>query len=165
VRTSARRSFGKAAAAEPETRVEKLHADALVRADGDAHVLGIAARHVAEVRDFVHERDLRREHGVGRVLHDLRALRAHALDTIALAIERGVEAREKLVGAVVLRSDDDAIGLQEIVDGVALFQELGIGNDRDLELRVLLHDLAHAIVRSDGDRTLQDEADVVVSRF
>ena len=59
----------------------------------------------------------------------------------------------------VLAADHDAIGMQEVVHGLTLAQELGIGGDRDVlarRARLGEHPLDES-GRADGNRRLVDD--------
>ena len=64
-----------AGAAVADAGEEEVVADAAVEADAAAHVVDVGADALAEVGDLVHQRDARRQHGVGGVLGHLGALR------------------------------------------------------------------------------------------
>src|SRR5262249_45730587 len=62
----------KAGAPEPRSWIEELRADATVETERGGDRLDVAADDVADIRDLVDERDLRRQERVGRVLDQLR---------------------------------------------------------------------------------------------
>ena len=98
-----------------------------------AHVFDIGAEALGQVGELVHEADLGREHGVRRVLGELGRANVHADDAIVVAVERLVQRLQQLGGARVVGADNDAIGLHEVADGVAFLEELGIGDDIELD--------------------------------
>jgi hypothetical protein len=136
-------------------------------ADPLPHALDVGADALGEIGEFVHERDARREHRVGRVLRQLGGPHVHHDHAFVVALERLVELPHQLRRAVVVRADDDAVGLQEVLDGRAFLQELGVRDDgeflRAAALGKLVGDgLAHAVGRADGHRGLVDDDAVVV---
>ncbi len=120
-----------AAAAVAAAREQEGGADALVRGDGAADLVDVGAVLLADVRHLVHERDARRQHGVRRVLAQLGARAVHHHDRRAGAGERRVELAHHLGAARIVGADDDAIGPQEVVDGGALLEELGVADDAE----------------------------------
>ena len=62
------RVFREARAAEARARMQEILSDAPVHADGACDIVNVAADAVAEVGDFVDERNFGREKCVGRVL-------------------------------------------------------------------------------------------------
>ena len=66
--------------------------------------------------------------------------------------------------ARVLDADDDAIGLQEVLDRRALLQELRIAHDAERMRRLAPNDVAHECARADGHRALVDDDLVAVHR-
>ena len=89
---SARMSLGKQRSAVAGAGKEELKADACVVADAAAHVVDVGAEPFAEVRHFVDETDLGRQHGVGGVLGHLRAFRRHDQERPFRAQDRGHKA-------------------------------------------------------------------------
>ena len=70
-----------------------------------------------------------------------------------VALERGIQLAQQLRCALIVRAHDDPVGTGEILDGVALLQELGVRHhaelDRDSAPRELFGDrLAHPIGRA-----------------
>ena len=122
----------------------------------------------------------------GTVPMDMRRDAAMAACAMALELESYCRARSELVGTVGLleiphgtanvvpgrarfsidiRSSDDAIRLQEVVDRGALLQELGVGDDVELVLRSLGHLGAHAGGSAHRHRALVDDHGVAPQRF
>ena len=80
-------------------------------------------------------------------------------------IERPVELAHHLPRAVALGADDDAVGAHEIVDRRALAQELRIGDDVEVGLRVGLADDARDLAAgADRHRRLGDDDGVARER-
>jgi hypothetical protein len=100
----------------------------------------VAADAVAEVRDLVDEGNLGREEGVGGVLRQLRRFERGDDDGRLDEVERAVEVAHDGDGRLVAAADDDAVGAHEVVDGRALAQKLGVRDDAEVELLLLLAD-------------------------
>ena len=100
--------------------------DALVGADALDHVVHVGADRFAQRGHGVDERDLHRQEPVGGVLDRLRRSRVGEQD---LGVEVAIERRHTLGGGRVVAPDHDAIGMEEVVDGRPLAEELGIGHD------------------------------------
>ena len=122
------RVLGEARAAVAAAGVEERAADARVRGDAFVDFLDVGPDGVAELGDLVHERDARGEHGVGGVLGDLGGRVAHADDGLGVERERTVELLHDGEGFVGVGADDDAVGPQEVVDGRAFLEELGVAD-------------------------------------
>ena len=85
--------LGKAGAAIAAPGVEEVVADARIGADAAAHLLDVGAELLGQVGELVHERDARREHGVGRVLGQLGRAHVHHQHALVVALERRIELR------------------------------------------------------------------------
>ena len=93
-----------------------------------------APTRVGQIRQFVHERDARGEHRVGRVLGELRGAHVHVQRALVIAVERRVQPLHQLARMLAGSSSSqpmhDAIGPHEVVDRRAFLQELRIRHDR-----------------------------------
>ena len=120
------RVLGEAAAAPARAGAEEVLADALVVAEAEHDVVDVGADALADRRHGVDERQLGRQEGVGGVLDRLRRRRVGDDDRGRHAeVQRRHLDRRRLVGA----ADDDAVGLQEVLHGRALAQELRVRHD------------------------------------
>ena len=120
------RVLREAAPTPARARAEELEADALVVAHAEDDVVHVGADRLAHGGDGVDEADLGGEEGVGGVLDRLGRRRVGD-------DERGgdaeVERRDPDGGRLVVGADDDAVGVEEVVDGRALAEELGVRHD------------------------------------
>jgi hypothetical protein len=82
----------------------------------------------ARPREFVHEADARRQHGVGRVLGEFGAARIHQLQLVAVARKRRVDRPHQQRRALVVGADDDPVGAHEVVDRGAFLEELRVAD-------------------------------------
>ena len=73
------------------------------------------------------------------------------------ARERRVERAQDVDGALVLGADDHAIRLHEVVDRVALLQELGVRRDGELVRGLLAHDGFDLVAGADRYGRLGDD--------
>ena len=120
------RVLGEAAAAPARAGAEEVLADALVVAEAEHDVVDVGADALADRRHGVDERQLGGQEGVGGVLDRLRRRRVGDDDRRRHAeVQRRHLDRRRLVGA----ADDDAVGLQEVLHGRALAQELRVRHD------------------------------------
>ncbi|MEZ5317012.1 MAG: glycosyltransferase family 1 protein [Vicinamibacterales bacterium] len=87
------------------------------------------------------------------VLQILRARAVHH-DGCAGARERLVELDHDRGGAVVRRANHHAVRLQEVLDGRALLEELGIADDAERVRRLAPDDVAHQLRRAGRHRAL-----------
>lgn len=140
--------FLEAAAAKADARLEELGAHARVVPDGVSDLVDVGAGGLADGGESVDGGDALREHGVGGELRELGGPEADGED-LGRRDPVGVNASER--GARVLalgglqRTDEDAVGLEEVGDGGALGEELGVGEDIKVAARlgVCLEDSAH----------------------
>ncbi|MDT4850993.1 hypothetical protein FQZ97_851610 [compost metagenome] len=107
--------------------------DALVAADASTHVLDIHAEPCADAGHLVHEGNLGREEGIGRVLGEFRRTHAHAEQPFVVTQEGSVEAAKLFRRIGVVAPDDDAVGAHEVVDRRTFLEELGVARDLDPE--------------------------------
>ena len=138
--------LGEAGASVTDSGAEEAGADAAVEAHAAGDLLDVCAGGLAEVGDGVDEGDFEGEECVGGVLDDLRRLGggeqqgrrggggAAAGDGVRLGVvgaggEWGVDAGEQVGGGFGIGADDDAVRVEEVCDGGALAQELGVGDD------------------------------------
>ena len=151
-----------AGAAEADGGLEEAAADAVVLADGTADLGHVGAGGLAEGRDGVDGRHALGEEGVGNELGQLRRPEVGGQDVVPVD-PVGVDADELLSGGQalggLLPTDEDAVGLHEVVNGGTLGKELRVGQDLELEsLLVDLEDAADGLGGTDGDgRLLHDD--------
>ena len=151
-----------AAAAVADAREQKRAADAPVGGDGQTHEIDVRADGLADIGDFVHERDARGEHRVRRVLAEFGAGAIHHHDRRAGSGERRIQLAHHVGGAGILGADHDAIGLHEVVDRGTLLQKLRIAHDAERMGGFPPDDLADALRRPDGNGALVDDDLVAV---
>jgi hypothetical protein len=156
--------LGEAAPAVARAREEELRPDALVAADALAHGAHVGPDGLAEPRDVVHERDARGEHRVGDVLGHLRGARVDEEQPVVVELQRGVEPAHGRAARLVAHPEEHPVGLQEVVDRVALLQELRVRHDRDLHLRALDEERVHLVVGAHRDGALQHHHGVSTER-
>ena len=120
---------------------------------------GVGAEAFADEGDLVDEADLGGEEGVGCVLDHLG--RAGVGDEDG-GVEGGVERGDAIGDVGLIGAEDDAIGVEDVVDGGAFAQELRVGDDRegDVGAGVLGEDFGHELDRADGHRALVDDDEV-----
>ncbi len=158
--------LGKAGAAKTGTGVQELGADAVVEADAARHFLDVGAGALGEIGDLVDEGDLGGQERIGRVLDQLGGAPARVHDRGLVEIERPIDLRDHLAGALVLGADHDAVGMLEITDRGALAQEFRIGGNHHIGVRIGLGDDAFDIVAgADGHRRLGDDDGEVLDVF
>ena len=128
--------LGEARAAIPDARVQKAVADARIRPDALAHLLDVGTEHIGKVGQFVHERNARREHRVGRVLGQLRRAHVHHQQPFVIALERRIHGPQQRNRALVVRADHDAIRAHEVLHRGAFLQKFRIGRDGEWHARL-----------------------------
>ena len=117
--------LGEAAAAEADPGLQELRADAVVEAHPARDLDDVGAGLLADVGDLVDERDLRRQEGVRGELDHLGARDVGAHER---RLQRRVQLDDGVAGPVAVVPDDDAVGMQEVLDRRSLLQELGAGD-------------------------------------
>ena len=118
--------LGQAAAAEAEPSREEAAADARVVADRLGELRDIGAGRLADLGHRVDEGDLRREEGVRGDLHEFGGREVGDEEGNALGDHRRIDLAEEVFGALAVRSDDEAIRVERVLDCEALAQELGV---------------------------------------
>ena len=119
-----------AGAAVAEAGVEEGSADALVHADAFSDLFDVGAGSFADVGHGVDVGNLEREERVRGVLDQL--------GRVDVGDENGSD--ERLVNllhvgqrALVVGTDDDAVGVEEVIDGAAFAEEFGVRHDAELD--------------------------------
>ena len=149
------RVLREAAPAPARAGAEEVLADALVVAEAEHDVVDVGTDPLADRRHGVDERQLGRQEGVGRVLDRLRRRRVGDDDRRRHAeVQRRHLDRRRLVGA----ADDDAVGLQEVLHGRALAEELRVRDDLHIGS---VEDALDDASRPDGHRRLVDHDGLV----
>ncbi|CAM2156829.1 hypothetical protein PT2222_30158 [Paraburkholderia tropica] len=155
-----------ARAAVTAARVQEVVTDTRIGTDAATHRFDVRAHAIGEIRQFVHERDARGEHGVGRVLRELRRMHVHVERAFVIAVERRVQALHEFArafaGHVFVAAQHDAVGAREVFHGRAFLQELGVRDHREHVVFAALAQLgrdrvAHQRGRADRHRRLVDD--------
>ena len=150
--------LGEAAASVTGTGVQEFMAYAGVRADPHAHVVHIGPRFLAQVRHLVHERDAGGQHGVGCVFGHLGRRNIHKEHPEILQQERSVKVFHDLAGLFGFHAHHHPVRAHEIADGIAFFQELGVGRYVKGNLHVPLAQFFADDLFDFGGRTYRDRA-------
>lgn len=150
--------LGKAEAAETEAGLKKLPADARVEAHGAGHFLDVGSDALAEIGDDIGIADFEGEEGIGGVLDEFgavdggdkklaaRSWRARSIvdGTREAPLDDGtIDLAEVFGGGGILDAYDDAVGVEEVLDGGPFAQELGVGGHAKFDLIV-------ATIRGEG---------------
>ena len=118
--------FGEATSAVAATCVEKLVADAHVRANAFAYHIDIGADQLAEVGNVVHKRDASCEHGVSGIFSHLGGCNVHKNYAEIVEQERTIESLHDATSAFALDTDDNAVGRHKVFDGSAFFEKFRV---------------------------------------
>src|SRR5262249_44359271 len=134
--------FWEAAATEARTGVEELPPDALIHSHAFCDIANVGAEQVAQVRDFIDERDLSRKKCIRGVLYHFRRFRIGDHKWSFYQVQRAVEIFENLDPFFIATTDHHSIGPHEIVNRGAFAQELRIRRHRVPVIRslILLYD-------------------------
>ena len=116
---------------------QERRSDPLVEAHPAGDLADVGADLLADVGDLVDEGDLRRQEGVGGELDHLGAGHIGAHER---RFQGRVERRHCVARPATVVADDDAVGVQEVLDGRALLEELRAGDVAERTLAVLAKD-------------------------
>ena len=116
----------------------------------------------AENGHLVHERDAGGEHAVGGVFGQLSRLPIHREERFLALHERIVQAPHHAERLGRLAADDDAIGIQTVLNGRAFLEELRIGNDLHVCLGLLLEEVVELTIRPGGNGRFHDDRHHVI---
>ncbi len=126
--------LGEAGAAVANAGVDEFGADAGVAADAFSDLIDIRPHDFAEVGNIVHEGNLGRQHGIGRILGHLGGGNIHEEHGVTVQRKGLVEAGQHVLSALRFDPTDDAIGLHKIVNGCPFLQKLWVGGHVKAEL-------------------------------
>ena len=149
--------FGEAGPPIPRPGKQECRADAVVRTNSLAHQVHIGPNLLTQLRDLVHERNARGEHGVGGVFRDLGGGYIGEDERVAGADERSVQFGQHLGRFVGVDPHHDAVGFHEIVDRRPLLEKLRIRAHMKVGGRVLSDRLSHLFRRANGNRAFGDD--------
>ena len=121
--------FREAGAAVATACIDEVVANALVRADTQAHILDIHIEALAEAGNLVHEGDFGRQHGIGCVLGHFRIANAHEHGSRTISDEGCVQRAHDLTSVLVVSTDNDAVRVHEVVDRRTFLEEFRVGDD------------------------------------
>src|SRR5687767_11075427 len=119
------RVFREARTAEAWAGMEKLAADALVHANGACDVVHITTYLVAEIGDFVYERNFRGEKCICGVLRQFGCFERRDHKRCFDQIERPVKILHDRNSFFVTTADDDTVRAHEVVNRCAFAKKLG----------------------------------------
>ena len=153
------RVLREARAAEADARAEERRADPAVEADALGDRRDVCPGRLADVRDLVDEGDARHERGVRSQLHHLGG-RDVAADERRL--DSLVERRDHVAVACLERTDDDAVGVHEVLHGGALGRELRIGHVADVLETTVVEPMPNSASGSDRNGALHRDDDPIL---
>ncbi len=134
--------------------LQELRADAIVQAHAARDLDHVGAGLLADVGDLVDEGDLGRQEGVGGKLDHLGA---GDVGTHQRRSEGRIELDDRIARPVAVVADDDAVGVQEVLDGGALLEELGAGHVAQAVLAALAEDALDRGARATRHRRLHHQ--------
>ncbi len=112
--------LGKAGPPIPDTRINKVVADPLIRAYPLSNHSDIGSHSLADICHLVHKGYLGRQHGIRSVFGHLGAADIHNDQLLPVSGKRSIELLDELRGPNVVRSQNDPVWLHEVVDGISL---------------------------------------------
>src|SRR5690606_5295674 len=112
--------------------MQELVSNAPVRTNGVRNLLNIRSDGVADIGNLVNETDLHCEKSVGRIFREFRGFAADEDDRRIAKTKWLVNALHHLTGAIVIDTDENAVGVREVLNGGAFAQEFRVGADRDV---------------------------------
>ncbi len=135
-------------------RIEEAPSDARIGTDRAPHGAHVGARKIAQMGDRIHEADADRQHGVARILCDLRGAHIHDQQRSSGTHEGGVEVAQDRRRVSQVRPDHDPVRRHEVGDRGAFLQELGVGAHTHRMRRARFDFLADQSRRAHGNRAL-----------
>ena len=147
--------LGEARAAEADPRLQELRPDAVVEPHAARDLDDVGARLLADVGDLVDEGDLRGEERVGGELDHLGAADVGAHQR---RVERRVELDHRVARPVAVVADDDAVGVEEVLDRRALLEELRARDVAEALLALLAEDALDVVAGAARARSTSSPA-------
>jgi hypothetical protein len=173
--------FRETGAAVAYACAQELGTDAAIHAHAAGHFFNVGADRLADVGDDVDEGNFGGEKRVRCVLDDLGRFGRGEQDgrCVAFAVRSGdsigrlvifagreglVNGLQQIAGAIGVGSDDDAVGVEEVDDGGAFAEELGIGGhvEQFAGDAVSFDDAADPLVGVNGDRAFFNDDFVLI---
>src|SRR5262249_11241849 len=118
--------FRKAGATETGPSVQKFRSDPVVEPHTTGNFLHVGANLFTEIGDFVDETDFGSKKCVGRVLDELSRAASGEEDWSPVQIKRAVDLGQNGLGALIVRSNHNPIGMFKIMDCSTFPQEFRI---------------------------------------
>ena len=151
----------KAGSAESYRTLEEFGPDPGIGSDGPGYLVDVGPGRLAKGRDCIDAGNALGQKSVGGELRELGRPQIGRQDLLGRH-PPPVDIREVLDGGVALRrrrpADEDAVGLEEVLDRGALREELRVGEDLEVGARARGgHHARHRIGRLDGDGRLLDD--------
>ena len=148
------RVLREARAAVADAAAQEVRAEPLVEPDALGDLDDVGARRLADVRDLVDERDAGHQEGVRGELDHLGRVHVAADDRrVQLLVER----RHRVAVGRLEAPDDDAVRMHELVDRMALGEELGVRGVADVAEAARVEPCAHPRAGPDRHRRLHHE--------
>ena len=126
--------------------MQELGANSVVETNAARDFLNISTHLLAKVGYFVDKSYLGRQERVGRVFYQFCGTPGGVKNWRLIKTKRPIDLCYNLLGVLIFGSDNDAIGMLEIVDRRALAQKLRIGDHHKVGIRSRLSDNALYLV-------------------
>ena len=127
--------MGKHEPPKPRPRVQKFRTYAVVDAHAARHVLYIGADLFAQIGDFIDESDFGGEKGVRGVFDQLSGTAAYVNYWRCVQVKWAVDFGHHTAGPRVISTDDNAVGMLEILYSGAFAKELRVRDDLQTGVR------------------------------
>ena len=159
--------LGEQRAAISAAGIDVLRADAAVGAHSVTHGVDVGTHYLTQVGNLVHEAHPGGKHRGGGILYHLGSSRVGVNHGEILELDGMVKRVHRLARALVVHTQDDAVGLHEVLDGITLGQEVGVRNHVEVEVHLALvenalDELLDFLRRAQWNRRLDDKDSIVV---
>src|SRR5271167_4584707 len=135
--------------------MQELGANAVIETDAARDFLDISAHLLAKVGYLVNKSYFGRQERVGRVLYQFCGAPDGVKNWRLIETKRPIDLCYNFLGVLIFSSDNDAIGMLEIVDCRSLAQKLRIRDDHKVGIRSRLSDNAvHLVTGANRHRRL-----------
>ena len=118
--------------------MQKLAADPVVETDAARDLVYVGADLLAKISDFINEGDFSRQEGIGGVFDEFSSASVSVQNGCLVETERTINLINHPPGALVIRTDNNAVGMFKIVDGCTFTQKLRIRYHHSIGARASL---------------------------
>ena len=134
--------FGETRATVSHTGVKELGPNAGVAAHAHFDVVDVGTDQFGETRQFVHEADPGGQHGVGGVLCEFGTAHIGNQHAFRRVQQTRVKDGHLFRTRFVAHTNNNAVGMHQVLNGRTLFEKLGIGHHRHRDVETATFELS-----------------------